>query len=99
GRRPDLAHAATVDHGDAVAHAHRLDLIVRDIDRGEPDSLLEALDLEPRRGAQLGVEVRQRLVEQQRGRLAHQRAGERDALTLAAGELARLAIEQPRDAE
>ena len=37
---------------------------------------------------QLGVEIRQRLVEQQHLRLDRQRAGDRDALLLAAGELA-----------
>jgi hypothetical protein len=36
---------------------------------------------------QLGVEVGQRLVEQQDLRLQHQRAGDGDALLLAAGEL------------
>ena len=42
-------------------------------------------------GAGLHVERRERLVEQQRRRLAGQRAGERDALRLAAGELPRMA--------
>src|SRR3546814_848216 len=37
---------------------------------------------------QLGVEIGERLVEQQNRRLQHQRAGDRDALLLAAGELA-----------
>ena len=45
-----------------------------------------------------GVEVRQRLVEQQQMRPLDQRAGERDALLLAAGELARPPVEQPVDA-
>ena len=39
--------------------------------------------------AHLGVERAERLVEQQHARLDGQRAGERDALALAAGELAR----------
>ena len=42
-------------------------------------------------GAQLGVEIGKRLVEQEGLRLAHQRAAQRDALALAAGELRRLA--------
>ena len=45
----------------------------------------------------LRVEVGQRLVEQEDLRLAHQRAAHRDALALAAGELARLAVEQMID--
>ncbi len=44
--------------------------------------------------AQLGVEVGQRLVHQEDGRLAHDRATQRDALALAAGELLGLAVEQ-----
>ena len=98
-RRSDLPHAAVVDDGDAVAHAHRLDLVVGHVDRGDADPLLELLDLLSCRGAQLGVEVGQRLVEQQRGRLAHQRARERDALAFAAGELTRPPVEQMADAE
>ena len=38
--------------------------------------------------AELGVEIRQRFVEQQHARADDDRAGERDALLLAAGELA-----------
>ena len=41
--------------------------------------------------AQAGVERRERLVQQHQPRLARQRAGQRDALLLAAGELVRLA--------
>ena len=48
--------------------------------------------------AQLGVEVGERLVEQERRRLAHDGAAHGDALALAAGELARLALEQLRRA-
>ena len=44
--------------------------------------------------AQLGVEIRERLVEQEDVGLADQRAGERDPLALAAGELRRPAVEQ-----
>ena len=98
-RRSHLPHLPVVDDGDAVAHAHRLDLVVGHIDRGDADPLLELLDLQAGRGAQFGVEVRERLVEQQRGRLAHQRARERDTLAFAAGELARPPVEQMPDAE
>ena len=44
--------------------------------------------------AQLGVEIRQRLVEQEDRRLADDRASDRDALALAAGELRRPPLEQ-----
>ena len=44
--------------------------------------------------AQFGIEIRQRLVEKKDLRLAHQSAAQSDTLLLAAGELARLSIEQ-----
>ena len=43
--------------------------------------------------AQLGIEVGERLVEQEHLGLAHHGAGHGDALALAAGKLARLAVE------
>ena len=47
---------------------------------------MQPLDLDPELGAQLGVEVRQRLVEQEHVDVAHQRPADRHALALAAGE-------------
>ena len=64
-----------------------------------PTRCWNCLDLQARRGAQFGVEVRERLVEQQRGRLAHERARERDTLAFAAGELTRPPIEKMANAE
>ena len=66
---------------------------------GDADPLLEELDLLARRGAQFGVKVRERLIEQKGRRLAYQRAGERNALPLAAGELARPPVKQVLDPE
>ena len=65
-----------------------------DVDGGRADLLLQLLDLAARLHAQLGVEVGERLVHQEHLRVAHERAAERDALLLAAGELARLAVQQ-----
>ena len=56
---------------------------------------MDALDLGAHLDAQLGVEVGERLVEQQQPRLQHQRAGDRDALLLAAGELRGIALAEP----
>ena len=64
-----------------------------------PSCFCSSRDLEPHLHAQRGVEVRQRLVEQERLRLAHDRAADRDALALAAGQLARLAVEIGREVE
>ena len=98
-RRGDLLdHAAVHDH-DAVGQRHRLDLIVGDIDRGGLDHLMHALDLGAHLHAQLGVEVRQRLVEQEHLRIAHDGAAHRHALALAAGQRLRLAVQQLGDVE
>jgi hypothetical protein len=76
-----------VHHDDPVRHRHRLRLVVRDVDDGERQALLQVADLLAHLAAQPRVEVRQRLVEQQHRRLEHERAGHRDALLLAAGQL------------
>jgi hypothetical protein len=55
---------------------------------------VQLLDLGAHLHAQLGVEVRQRLVEQEHLRVAHDGAAHGDALALAAGELARVAVEE-----
>src|SRR5215216_2750059 len=98
-RLAELAHPAVVHDRDPVAQAHGLGLVVGHVDGGRPDPLLEALELVAGAGAQLGVQVRQRLVEQEDVRLADQRPGQGDPLALPAGELARLAGEQVVDAE
>ena len=59
---------------------------------GDPDLVLQAHQLELHLLAQLLVERRERLVEQQHLGPLDQRAGERDALALAAGELIGLAL-------
>ena len=60
---------------------------------------MQFLDLGAHRDAQLGVEIGERLVEQEHLRIAHDRAAHGDALALAAGELARIAVEQRLEAE
>ena len=89
-RRADLLEAALGEHGDAVAHRQRLVLVVGDVDERDPRQLaLDALELELHLLAQLEVERAERLVEQQHPRAVDERAGERDALALAARELDR----------
>ena len=57
-----------------------------------PPSLLQEADLARHLLAQRGVQIGQRFVEQQHARMDRQRAGQRDALLLAAGQLARQAV-------
>ena len=61
------------------------------VDHRAPHPLVEALDLGAHLNPQLGVEVRERLVEQEHPGLAHQGAPQRHALALAPRQLARLA--------
>ena len=98
GRRADLADAALVHDGDAGGERHRLFLVVGDDDEGDAGLVLDVHELELGVLAQLLVERAERLVEQQQLRLLGERAGERDALALAAGELMRLAAGERRRA-
>ena len=58
-----------------------------DVDGGDAHLLLDAADLGTHGDAELGVQVAEGLVEQQDGRLDHQRAGQGHTLLLAAGQL------------
>ena len=60
---------------------------MRDVERRDLRLLDDTAQLVAQSQAQLGVEVRERLVEQQDARLVDQRAGKRDTLHLPAGEL------------
>ena len=64
--RAGLLDAAVVHHDDHVGGRHRLRLVVRHVDRREAELVVQPPDLEAHLLAQVGVEVRQRLVEQQR---------------------------------
>ena len=65
----------------------RLFEVVRHVDRRDAETVLQLAQLHAHVGAQLGVEVRQRLVEQQHRWLEHEGARERHALLLPAGKL------------
>ena len=83
----DLLGHALVHHHDAVGHRQRLLLVVGDVDGGDAERLLDGADLLAQRHADLGVERRERLVEEQELGLRGERARQRHALLLAAGEL------------
>src|SRR5205823_7447798 len=74
-------------------------LIMRHVYRRGLDLALEPLQVVSGRVTQLGVEIRERLVQQEHLGVAHQRAAQGDALALAPRELARVAIEVTGDAE
>ncbi len=90
-RPPDLLHAPALHDHHPVGQDEGLRLIVGDEDHRRPEALLQALQLDAHLVAQQGIEVRQRLVEQEHAGFGDQGAGESHALLLAAGELARIA--------
>ena len=99
GRRPDLLEHPGAHHRDPVTQSHRLGLVVGDVDRGRLELLLDPRDLGSHLHAQLGVEVRQRLVHQEHLGVADDRAPHRDALALAAGQVGGLAVEMLLEVE
>ena len=92
-RRADLVDLAAIHHGDAVGEAHGLGLVVRDVDRRGAGLAQHRLQLRAHLEPQQRVEIGERLVHQQHGRLDGERARHRDALALAARELGRIAVE------
>ena len=94
GRVADLLDAAGVHHRDPIGHDERLALVVRHEHRGDAEPALDGDDLDAHLLAQLEIEVRQRLVQQQHGRIDDERAGERHPLPLAARHLQRTALAQ-----
>ena len=98
--RADLLDPAGIQHRDAVGQRHRLHLVVGDVDHRRAQRLVQTGDLDAHADAELGVEIGERLVEQEDLRLAHDRPADRHALALAARKFARLALQerlQPQD--
>jgi hypothetical protein len=77
-----LLQAPVAHDRDAVAHRHRLGLVVRDVERRRTHPLVQERDVGAHLHAQLRVEIREGLVHQQRVGLADDRAPHRDALAL-----------------
>ena len=83
--RADLADLALAHHHEAVGHGQGFLLVVGHHHGGQAELALQFADFDPHVLAQLGVEIGQRLVEQQHVGPEHQRARQRHALLLAAG--------------
>jgi hypothetical protein len=98
-RRADLLDPPLAQDQDAVGERQRLAEVVGDVERRGADRDRQLLEARPGLELQLGVQVRQRLVQQEHVGLAHHRPRERDALALAAGELAGQAVQIGLDAE
>ena len=57
-RRPDLLKASVVHHSDRIRHVDGFFLIVSDIDKGDPQLLLQALQLVLHGTPQLQIQCR-----------------------------------------
>src|SRR5580658_2348195 len=90
--RTQLLDAALVHHHDEVGRRHRLGLVVGDIERRIAIGVVKSADLEAHLLAQTGIEIGERLVEEQDLGLDHESAGERHALLLPAGDVGGIAI-------
>jgi hypothetical protein len=98
-RCTDLLDVAVAHDGHAIAEREGFLLIVGDVDRRRAQPAMKPLQLGPHLEAEPRVEVRERLVEQEARRLADDRPSHRHPLTLPAGELAGLPIQQVLDAQ
>jgi hypothetical protein len=94
-----LQDVAVPHDRDALPERHRFRLIVRHVHGGDAEPLVQLGERRTHADAKLGIEVRQRLVQQERLRLANDRASHRNPLPLAAGQLRRPALEQVLEAE
>ena len=68
------------------------------VDKRDADFLLQVDELDLHFLAQLGVECRQRLIQEQHRRMSDQCAADGDALLLAAGEFMRIALSEADEA-
>ena len=94
----DLLDPALAHHRDPVAHRERLFLVVGDVDEGDPDLALDALELQLHGLAQLQVEGAQGLVEEQGAGVVDQGPGQGHPLLLATAKLARACARRSRPA-
>ncbi|MOA41445.1 hypothetical protein D3C78_1634050 [compost metagenome] len=88
-----LCHAFVHDNH-PLCQRHRLHLIVRYVQAGGFQPAMQLLQFQAHLDAQLGIQIRQRFIKQEYRRLAHDSAPHRHPLALAAGKLARLALQQ-----
>src|SRR5579862_669373 len=98
-RSVDLLEQTVAHDSDAIAHRHRLDLIVGDIDGGDSEVALQPVNLSARLYTKLRVEIRQRLIHEEGLRLADDGATHRHALSLATRQRPRSPFEEFAEVE
>ena len=89
----DLLDIAIPHDDDAVAQGHGLGLVMGDVDKGCIDTFAQLDDLGAHLVTELGVQVGQRLVHQEDGRVADDGAADGHTLALAAGQGLGLAVQ------
>ena len=83
-RRRHLLDGAFAHNGDAPAERHRFLLVVSHVHNRRAECAVQPPQLRARLCAKGGIEVGERLIQQERLRLSHDRPAERNALALAA---------------
>jgi hypothetical protein len=96
-RRCDLFDAAAVHHDDAVGDVHRLLLVMRDDHGGRVSLVVQPPQPDAQLLAHARVERAERLVQKEHLRVDRERAREAHALALAARQLRRVAVAEPRE--
>ena len=92
-----LLNHALLHENDGVRDAHGLFLVIGDKDGGNFGFQLDAAHLLTHLHAEAGVQVAQRLVQKQKGRILDQRPGDGHTLLLTAGELLGLTLQKVLD--
>lgn len=95
--RADLHDRTVVHDGDAIRQRQSFGLVMGDVDSRYADFLLQPAQFTAHLFAQQGVEIAQRLVEQEQARLAHESARQRQPLLLATAQLRRRTLGQCRE--
>ena len=95
----ELAQLSVDDHADLVGERRGVLEVVRDEDGRQRKLVQELLELGAHGALRVGVERRERFVEQDHARAAGERAREGDPLPLAARERRRLGVGEMGDAE
>ena len=96
-RRSGLLDPPVVEHDDPVREGHCLGLVVGHVDHGGAQPVAQPRDLETHAYTQRGIQIGERLVEQEDLRVANDRSSDGHPLALTPGELAGIAPEQRID--
>ena len=98
-RRAVLLDVPGPEDEDFFRKGHGFHLIVRHVDAGGRQTLMQAAQFDAHLVAEVGVKVRERLVEEEDARLAHDGPAHGHALALAAGKLLRHPLKQTVEPE